>query len=237
MTLLSTQMVKTPANSNIARLADTFDCSASIPNTLLKFEPHEHVFLQGDKPKGIYEVLSGTVILYKVMSDGRRQIQDFASKGDFLALTFSERHDISAEALTNVKVRFVTRRVFDLAFLEIPTFRRDVFDVISCKLQAAREQALLLGRKSAMERTATFLLFLENRFLDPLTGDIAIRMSRCDMADYLGLTLETVSRMMSKLKKSRIIDLPQPNRFRILDRAALVRQAGDTEDDDFLYAA
>lgn len=204
---------------------------------IIKFSPHEHVFVQGDIPKGVYEVLSGTVILYKIMADGRRQIQDFASKGDFLALGFSEQHDQSAEALTQVETQFIPNSRFEAKLQDDPSFRRDVFGRISAKLQAAREQALLLGRKCAKERTATFLLFLESRFANQATGYVDIPMSRCDMADYLGLTLETVSRMISRLKKAGIIDLPQPDLFKILDRDSLVSCAGDTDEDDFLYAA
>lgn len=227
------------ANSHIEPIGNTslFNAEFSTPRNVLKFAPQEHVFMQGDTPKGVHEIISGTVILYKVMVDGRRQIQDFVSKGEFLALTFSDRHDLGAEALTDVETQFVPRRTFEASLQDSPSFRRGVFILISDKLQAAREQALLLGRKSAKERAATFLLFLESRFKDDATDFISIPMSRWDMADYLGLTLETVSRMMNRLKKSDIIDLPQPNRFRILDRDDLIDCAGDTYEDDFLYAA
>jgi CRP/FNR family transcriptional regulator len=194
------------------------------------------LFFQGDAPRGVYEILSGTVIQYKVMADGRRQIQSFASEGDFLAMTFSDIHDLSAEALTDVEVLFVPRSAFDHRLQEQSGFRRSVFTLISQLLQDAREQALLLGRKNAMERTASFLIFLDNRFCDPATGFAAIRMSRCDIADYLGLTLETVSRMMNKLKKTGIIDLPQPNTFRVLNRSRLIALAGEIPEEAFLAA-
>jgi CRP/FNR family transcriptional regulator len=200
----------------------------------LRFAPHEHLFFQGDAPRGIYEILSGTVIQYKVMADGRRQIQSFASEGDFLAMTFSDQHDLSAEALTDVEVLFVPRSVFDHRLQEQPKFRQSVLTLISQLLQDAREQALLLGRKNAMERTASFLIFLNDRFCDPATGFAPIRMSRCDIADYLGLTLETVSRMMNKLKKHGVIALPQPNTFRVLNRSRLVALAGEIEDEAYL---
>ena len=103
-------------------------------------------------------------------------------------------------------------------------------------LNASREQSLLLGRKSAIERTATILLFLDSRFADSATGFVDIRMSRCDMADYVGLTLETVSRMMNQLKRQGIIELPQPNRFRIVDRKRLVATAGEPGDDVYASA-
>ncbi len=203
----------------------------------LKFRPHEHLFLQGDTPKGVFQVLSGTVILYKLLSNGRRQIQDFSSVGDFLALTYGEEHDLSAEALTDVEVQFVPQARFDRALQTDPDFRRRCFSVIGKMLHSARDQAVLLGRKSALERVASFLLFLEARFTDPSTGFADIRMSRCDIADYLGLTLETVSRQMNRLKRERVIDLPHANRFRILNRARLLQLAGDVDDAYIVHVA
>ena len=209
---------------------------SGIGRNTLRFAPHEHLFFQGDAPKGVYEILSGTVIQYKVMADGRRQIQNFASEGDFLAMTFADVHDLSAEALTDLEVLFVPRTMFDRRLQEQAGFRRSVFTLVSQMLHEAREQALLLGRKSAMERTASFLIFLNDRFQDPATGYANIRMSRCDIADYLGLTLETVSRMMNKLKKQNIIDLPQPNLFQVLNTSRLIALAGEVEDENYLAA-
>lgn len=214
----------------------SLNCEHAGPRNTVRFAPHEHLFFQGDTPRGVYEIVSGTVIQYKVMADGRRQIQNFASEGDFLALTFSEMHDLSAEALTDVEVLFVPRTVFDNRLQEQSQFRRSVFTLISQLLQDAREQALLLGRKNAMERTASFLVFLDQKFRDPETEFVPIRMSRCDIADYLGLTLETVSRMMNKLKKSGIIDLPQPNEFRVANHNRLMAIAGETEAYSYLAA-
>jgi CRP-like cAMP-binding protein len=105
--------------------------------------------------------------------------------------------------------------------------------LIGNMLRASREQSMLLGRKSAMERTATFLLFLNSRFADPRTLFVDIRMSRCDMADYVGLTLETVSRMMNQLKRQGIIELPQSSRFRIADRKRLIAAAGEPGEEEY----
>ena len=232
-TLISIANAK-PLHAHPPRM--TLDRDQAHTRNTLRFTPHEHLFFQGDTPRGVYEILSGTVIQYKIMADGRRQIQGFASEGDFLAMTFSDHHDLSAEALTDVKVLFVPRAAFDHRLQEQPSFRRAVLTLISQLLQEAREHALLLGRKNAMERTASFLIFLNEQFCDPTTGFAVIRMSRCDIADYLGLTLETVSRMMNKLKKHSIIDLPQPNSFRILNRNRLVALAGEIEDKAYLAA-
>jgi len=196
---------------------------------ILKYTPHEHVFIQGDVSKGIYKVLTGTVMSYRLMADGRRQIQSFVSGGEYLAITFANRHEVSAEAITPVEVLCTSRAAFDRRLESEPNFRQGILTLMGNKLQLASDQALLLGRKNAMERTASFLLFLDDRFRHPETGYVEIRMSRCDIADYLGLTLETVSRMMNKLKQLGIIDLPQATRFTICKRAQLVAMAGEVD--------
>lgn len=223
----------TALHSSSTRTTLTHSDEHGVPRNRLRFAPHEHLFFQGDQPTGMFQIISGTVILYKLMADGRRQIQDFSSDGDFLALTFAEFHNLSAEALTDVEVDFIARTSFDRALQDNPEFRRSIFTLISDMLNASREQALLLGRKCAMERTATFLLFLDSRFADPATSFVDIRMSRCDMADYVGLTLETVSRMMNQLKREGIIELPQPNRIRISDRKRLIAAAGEPIEEEY----
>ena len=218
------------------RCLNTLDRSKSQPLNVLKYAPHEHVFMQGDTPKGIYKVLKGTVISYRLMADGRRQIQSFVSGGEYLEITFADRHDVSAEAITPVEVLSTPRAAFDRRLQKESGFRQGILTMMGNKLQRATEQALLLGRKSAMERTATFLLFLDERFCNAETGYVEMRMSRCDVADYLGLTLETVSRMMNKLKQLGIIDLPQATRFTICKRAQLVSMAGEVESFEDLAA-
>lgn len=215
-----------PKKSELESIRTPADSS---PLNIIKFAPHEHVFMQGDIPKGIYKVLKGTVILYRLLADGRRQIQSFVSGGEYLAITFADRHDVSAEAITPAEILCTPRSAFDRRLQCEAGFRQRILTMMGDKLQNAREQALLLGRKNAMERTASFLLFLDGRFRNPETGYVEIRMSRCDIADYLGLTLETVSRMMNKLKQRGIIDLPQATRFTICKHEQLISLAGEVE--------
>ncbi len=196
------------------------------------FARGDHLFFQGDPHCGVFQIVTGTVTVYRLMSDGRRQIQAFAGPGDFLGLTLSADHDVSAQAVTDVEATFFPRAVFDRALRDDPDFRRAVFDLIGSMLMAARQQAVLLGRKCARERTASFLLEIAERCGAGASEYVEIPMSRCDIADYLGLTLETVSRMMSQFKQMGVIDLPRPHRFRLLDRARLVRLSGDDEADE-----
>ncbi len=225
------EVLSVETNSQIRR----HRCRTSIdrfelqPLNVLKFSSQEHVFMQGDRLSGIYKVLKGTVICYRLMADGRRHIQSFVSGGEYLAISFAERHDVSAEALTDVEILCTPRAAFDRHLESDMRFRRGILTMMGSKLRSAREQALLLARKNAMERTASFLIFLDERFRNPQTGYADIRMSRCDIADYLGLTLETVSRMMNKLKQSGIIDLPQATRFAVCKRAQLLAKAGELD--------
>lgn len=204
-----------------------------IPPTLrsrLRFSAHEHLFYQGDRPTGVMQILSGIAILYRVTADGRRQIQDFAGPGDIVALSFGDEHEVSAEALTDVEVCFVSRTIFDQAVQESPALRQALFQLVNRMLRAVREQTLLLGLKSAMERSASFLLFLESRFGARKDGFVPIKMSRSDIGDHLGLTIETVSRMFNRLKQQGVIDLPRPDLFRIVNRKGLIALAGEEDD-------
>ncbi len=192
----------------------------------LRFAPHEHIFFQDDAIGGIHEIVSGTVIVYRLLPDGRRQVQDFAGPGELLGLAFSGAHDLNAETLEPVETVFMAQGAFEAALEADGALRRRTFARVGEMLSASRQQALMLGRKSAAEKTASFLLFLESRFQEA-GGYCFMPMSRSDVADYLGLTLETVSRMLSRLKAAGIIDLPHPARFRVRDRARLLAATGD----------
>ena len=195
----------------------------------LRFGPHEHIFFQDDAIGGVHEIRSGTVIVYRLLPDGRRQVQDFAGPGELLGLAFSGAHELNAETLGPVETVFLAQGAFEAALETDGALRKRTFARVGEMLSASRQQALMLGRKSAAEKTATFLLFLESRFQDA-DGYCVMPMSRSDVADYLGLTLETVSRMLSRLKAAGIIELPHPARFRIRDRARLMAATGDASE-------
>jgi len=190
------------------------------------FPPGEHLFHQGDPERGIHRVVSGTVTVYRVTADGHRQIEAFAGPGDYVSLCLSARSPTSAQALDHVVTEYTGRAVFERELLEDSGFRASVFREIDRAAADARRQATLLACRSAQERVADFVLFLEERFPPLDDGHTPIPMSRCDMADYLGLTLETVSRMLNRLKQREIIALPRPDRFRVSDPGRLHRAAG-----------
>ena len=196
--------------------------------------PHQHLYFEQDPRTGVYEVISGTVIQYSLLSDARRRIEAFSRPGDLMALGVSGLHDENAEALTDAQVNFIPRAIFDAALCEVSQFRDAVFSRTEQMLGEARAQSALIGWKSALQRTASFFLFLEARFRDPASGIVRIPMTRRDIADYLGLTIETVSRMVSRLKQAGAIRMPSPGEFRVTDRLRLVHESGDLEADSRL---
>lgn len=191
-----------------------------------RYRPHQTLYVEGEDAASVFRILSGVVIIYRLLPDGRRQIHRFASRGDFLALDLAETYRHSAEAITEVSAQLCDRSAFDRALQEDAVFRRQIFRRLTDMLLAAQEQAVMLGRQTALERTASFLLFLDRQASCPQSGYVAIRMSRYDIADFLGLTFETVSRMLHRLKSRGLIELPKPDRFRVLRREALAEVAG-----------
>lgn len=192
------------------------------------FLPGQHLFHQGDPDRGIYKVVFGTVTIYRVTTDGHRQIEAFAGPGEYVSLCLSATSPTSAEALDTVEIEYISQAAFESRLLEDADFRAEIFRDIDKAAADARRQATLLACRCARERVADFVLFLNMRFAPREDGYTPIPMSRRDMADHLGLTLETVSRMLNRLKQTEIIELPRPDRFLILDHRRLMRAAGRT---------
>ncbi|MEL6258820.1 MAG: helix-turn-helix domain-containing protein [Pseudomonadota bacterium] len=196
-----------------------------------KFTPGEHLFHQGDADRGIHRIVRGTVTVYRVTSDGYRQIEAFAGPGDYASLCLSSTSPTSAQALSEVETEYVGRADFERRLLEDAAFRAEVFREIDKASADARRQATLLACRCAMERVAAFVLFLDTHFAPGADGFVPIPMSRCEMADHLGLTLETVSRMLNRLKRNGVIALPRPDRFQILNLHRLATLSGDALDE------
>lgn len=189
---------------------------------------HEAVFDEGQPAEWVYSLTSGTVKLSKLLGDGRRQIVGFIFPGDFFGFAPSgEGYPYTAEAITPVGLcRFATGRLAQLRG-ETPELERLLFDRMVADLALAQDQMLLLGRMAAREKVAHFLLTLSRRAQrrnDPATP-VALTMSRQDLADFLGLTIETVSRTFTQLKRDGLIALPRPELVDLLDPAALRRVA------------
>jgi CRP/FNR family transcriptional regulator len=191
--------------------------------------PGETVFMEGDDAHSIYEVVQGTLRLYKLLPDGRRQITGFMSRGHLLGLAPEGVCVYSAEAITDVTLRRYARAAFERLIDKVPGFARLLLTAASHELCTAQDQMLLLGRKTAMEKVASFLLRIADQ---QEVDDVHLPMTRNDIADYLGLTIETVSRTLTKLKDKRLIALPTPARLVIRDRDRLEELAAGGTDTD-----
>ena len=192
------------------------------------------LFAEGDTAENVYEVVRGMLKLYKLLPDGRRQIMGFMSAGDLLGLSFSGVYPYTAEAVTEVTLCRYSRARFDRLVDEVPGFARRLLAVRSDELRAAQDQMLLLGRKMAVEKISSFLLMLAER---QITGDdpdiVLVPMSRNDIADYLGLTTETVCRTLTKLKSKNVIKSLTTANIKLVDRDKLEDLAGGEFQEEF----
>ncbi len=186
-------------------------------------DQHEHLYLESDKQTHVYMLQSGVIGTYKMLADGRRQIVGFSYAGDILGLDHPNYYANSAEALTNCTVRCIPIKAIDKLIETEPGFGQTILRMTSQELADAREQLVSLGRKSAMEKLATFLLRIarRNEQVGQRGDTVQLPMKRSDIGDYLGLTIETVSRNMTKLKRAQVIHLNSNSEVNILDRTAL----------------
>ena len=195
---------------------------AAIMRTI-NVEPHCSIFDEADPAEYVYTITAGAVTVYKLLGDGRRQITGFLFAGDFLGLTHNEAYAYSAEALVPTKLCRFPRRRLESLLAEIPHLELRLLAMASHELAAAQDQMMLLGRKSARERVVSFILMLSDsakRHGRP--GDsVFLAMSRSDIADYLGLTTETVSRTVTLLRKQQLIELTDDRQIRLSKMSAL----------------
>lgn len=186
-------------------------------------EPNRSIFDEAEPAEYVYNVTAGAVKIYKLLPDGRRQITGFLFSGDFLGLTHNESYAYSAEALAPTKLCRFPRRKLENLMEELPKLEHGLLGMASHELAAAQDQMMLLGRKSARERVASFILLLsEAAIRHGQPGDpVFLPMSRGDIADYLGLTIETVSRTLTQLKTQGLIRLLDEKRIRLSKADAL----------------
>jgi len=183
----------------------------------LRFARNETVFSEGDEAAFSYRVVSGAIRLCKHLVDGRRQISDFVLPGDYCGFLHLDEHRFTAEATSDLEVIAYPHRQVEALGERMPSMRRRLTDFLSRRLMGVQDHLIMLGRQTARERVMSFLLRLATR-AGAKDGDVvALPMNRQDMADYLGLTIETVSRVMTDLKRSNLVTLPELHEFAITD--------------------
>ena len=183
--------------------------------TMQRIRPEQSVFHEGDAAKRVFMVTHGALKLYTLLADGRRQITGFMFPGDFLGVSVDEEYAFTVD-------RFIC---------EHPKVERELYRLAAHELAEAQRQMVLLGRKAAAERLASFFLSLlerAERASGVLEQAFDLPMSRIDIADYLGLTKETVSRMLAHLRSRGLIRLQAQDRVEVLDRDGL-RATADGE--------
>lgn len=186
-----------------------------------------HLFCEGDEATHIYQVEAGHVCIYRLLADGRRQIIDFAFPGDFIGLGAMDQHTSNAQATERTRLRCLPASELRSIVRDNPKLGLALYEALSSKLSAAREMLVSVCQRSAQERVAGFLLalFRRNARRGEDASCIVLPMTRTDIADYLGLTIETVSRTFSKMRKAGLIDIEQCIIITVKDSQALAEMA------------
>jgi CRP-like cAMP-binding protein len=189
----------------------------------MSFARNAEIYGENEPADYVYSVISGSVRTYKILNDGRRQISGFYLPGDVFGLEFGDDHAFSAEAIADSKVVVVKRSALNALAERDPAIGRDLFAITGRELRRVQDHLILLV-KTARERVVSFLLEMAER----AGGEkvVALPMPRQDIADYLGLTIETVSRTLTSLEGSAAIDILTSRRIALLNRTALNRLNG-----------
>ncbi|HMK80657.1 MAG TPA: helix-turn-helix domain-containing protein [Xanthobacteraceae bacterium] len=187
----------------------------------MSFARNEEIYGEREAAEYLYKVISGTVRIYKILADGRRQIQAFHVAGDVFGFEFENEHAFSAEAVSDARILVVKRSAVLALAARDNGVARQLLALTASELQRVQGHVMLLV-KTAQERVVSFLLEMAGR----TRGDsLELPMSRQDIADYLGLTIETVSRTLTSLESTAAIALPSSRRIVLRNQAALSRLA------------
>ena len=190
----------------------------------------EALVREGESADHLFNITSGSVRVYKLLPDGRRQITGFLFAGDFVGLATGQEYAFSAEAIEDATLCRFRKSEYRTLIRERPTLEAALLERATHELAAAQNQMLLLGRKTARERIASFLLDLPERdpLRPPVADQVRLPMTRVEIADYLGLTIETVSRELTKMKTTGLIRMLSLNEFRI-EQPERLRAVADGE--------
>ncbi|MCP3463382.1 helix-turn-helix domain-containing protein [Bradyrhizobium sp. CCGUVB23] len=183
------------------------------------YKKDEEIFGEKEPAEYVYQVTSGAVRSYKLLADGRRQIGAFHLPGDVFGLEAGSVHRLATEAIVDTTVRLIRRTSLERAAAADVSVARKLWIMTAGELKRAENHMLLLGRKNALERIANFLLDMDRRL--SVTGMMALPMCRRDIGDYLGLTLETVSRALSQLHAQGVLGFSGARQIELRNRDRL----------------
>lgn len=177
------------------------------------------IYGEGEPAEYVYQVVYGAVRTSKVLNDGRRQIGAFHLPGDVFGLECGAEHSWSAEAVVDTTARILKRRALERTARTDPEIACSLWSTTAADLRHAESRMMLLGRKTAAERVANFVLEMDRRLSK--VHMVELPMSRRDIADYLGLTVETVSRALSELNEWGVLNFSGPRQFTLINRRRL----------------
>ncbi len=196
-------------------------CSRSVQKHLKKGET---LFYEGDAANSVFNIKEGVMRIVRLGEDGRRQVLAFLGHGDYLGHTNKTNFTYSAEALTDVELCQFQRSSIESLSQKIPEFDKQFYKLTACLIDDMTDLLFMIGRKNALERVASFLMGMSDKLKKNGSNrcdELWLPMSRIDIADYLGLTLETVSRSISRLKKDGLINVTHAHYITINDHEAL----------------
>jgi CRP/FNR family nitrogen fixation transcriptional regulator len=185
----------------------------------MRFERNEEIFAEEEDADFVYKIMSGAVRDVRILDDGRRQIGAFHLPGDVFGLACGSVHRYSAEAVLDSEIALVRRTALEKAADADSAAARKLWNITSRDLQRLQEHMVLLGRKTAVERVISFLIDLAERQTQAHVVDLP--MPRNDIADYLGLTIETISRTLTLLEREHAIDMPSSRHIVLHERLGL----------------
>jgi CRP/FNR family transcriptional regulator len=200
------------------------------------FKPGEEIVAMGENTDFLGSVVDGCVSLSRIMADGRRQMVGLLFPSDFIGRPFRPEAPFDAIAVSEVRLCIFSRSRFEGMLRETPVLEQRLLEMTLDELDSAREWMVLLGRKNAKEKIASFFAIAARRLAQVRQVELAdgvsldLPLTREDMADYLGLTIETVSRQISALKKEGLIDMRDARHLTIPNFGALMEIAGDDGD-------
>ena len=214
--------------SRVAGLCRPLD-AASLDDVLaeaeqLSFAPRDNLFQEGDRAGHVFTLVQGTAKLTRLLPDGREQILGFRFAGDVLGYTGAERYPFAAQMLTASQVCRIERRKLDGLLRRYPALERRLLELCVQELAATQDQLVTVGRRTAEARVAAFLLSLADagRLRNQVGDALDMPMTRSDIADFLGLTVETVSRTLTAFRRRGWVREPSHGRVELVRRDALL---------------